>query len=100
VAMMVLLLGDPDREFCVGRRLASQLARLGITSVAFVRDEEMVGVVLEGWLFDPARSGEAAADAVGASKGARALHPVADLAVSIAAEQGGRDVQDAPSTRA
>ena len=93
MAMMVVLLDGVTGEFCVREELVESLARLGVTNVAVVRDVRTVGVVLEGWLFDPARSAGAAAEAVGASSGARVLHPVMQLAVSTAATEGGRDVE-------
>jgi hypothetical protein len=93
VAMMVVLLDDATGEFCLREELVARLSRLGVTNVAVVRDARTVGVVLEGWLFDPARSGGAAAKAVGATSGAQVLHPVLQLAVSTAATEGGRDVE-------
>jgi hypothetical protein len=93
VAMMVVLLDDVHGEFCLREELVASLARLGVTNVSLVRDPRTVGVVLEGWLFDPVRSAGAAAEAVGATSGARVLHPVLQLAVSTAATQGGRDVE-------
>jgi hypothetical protein len=100
VAMIVLLLDDADGEFCIRPQLASELARLGATSVALVRDEQTVGIVLEGWSFDPACSAGAAADAVGAPPGTRTLHPVMELAVSTAAHEGGRNARDLPTPQA
>ncbi len=96
MAMMVILL-DPSSGFSVRQELAEELARLGVTSVAVVRDSEAVGVVLEGWLLDPARSAGAAARAVGGTAGARVLHPVLQMAVSPAQAQGGRDARQASS---
>ena len=93
MAMMLVLLDDVEGEFCLREDLVASLARLGVTNVAVVRDERAVGVVLEGWLFDPARSAGTAAEAVGASPGARVLHPVMQLAVSAGAIEGGRDVE-------
>ena len=93
MAMMVVLLDDVDGEFCLREELVVSLARLGVTNVAVVRDARTVGVVLEGWLFDPVRSAGAAAEAVGATSGARVLHPVLQLAVSTATTEGGRDVE-------
>jgi len=78
--MMVVLLGPADGEFCLRPDHAYELARLGVTNVALLRDEQTVGIVLEGWSFDPAQS-ERAASAVGAA-GARTLHPILQLAVS------------------
>jgi hypothetical protein len=80
VAMMVVLLEGSDGEFCVRSEHVSQLARLGVTNVALVRDRQTVGIVLEGWLFDPARS--AAAALSGLADGGRALHPFLHMAVS------------------
>jgi hypothetical protein len=83
VAMMVLLM-DCDGELCLAHEFASDLAQLGVTNIAVVRDRHTLGVVVEGWLFDPARSADAVANAVGARSGARTLHPVMEMAVSNA----------------
>jgi hypothetical protein len=80
--MMVVLLEASDAEFCVRPDQVAQLARLGVSNLALVRDRETVGIVLEGWLFDPARSGPAAI--CGLAAGGRALHPVLHIAVSTA----------------
>ena len=61
------------------------LARLGVTSVSLVRDEETAGLVLEGWAFDPARAHEAAGAVTGTCDGARTLRPLVQMAVSSAA---------------
>jgi hypothetical protein len=88
VAMTVLLLDGADGGFCLRPDLVSQLARLGVTNVALVRDERTVGIVLEGWLFDPERSADAAAEAVKATPAARTLRPVMNVAVTGAAGKG------------
>jgi hypothetical protein len=93
VAMMVVLIGDATNEFCLREELVASLSRLGVTNLAVVRDARTVGIVVEGWLFDPVRSAGAAAEAVGATSGARVLHPVLQLAVSTATTEGGRDVE-------
>ena len=93
MAMLVVLLDDPTGEFSLRQELVASLARLGVTNVALVRDEQTVGIVLEGWLFDPARSADAATGAVGATSRTPVLHPVLHLAVSTAAHEGGRDVE-------
>jgi hypothetical protein len=87
--MMVLLLDDVDGAFAVREDEISELAQLGVTSVHVLRDEQLVGVVLEGWLFDPARSGQAAAKTVG-TRAVRTLRPLIHMAVP-ATSQGGRD---------
>ena len=88
MAMMVVLLGPADGQFCLRPDHVYELARLGVTNVALLRDERTVGIVLEGWSFDPAQSSRAAAEAVGATS-ARTLHPVLHMAVSTAAREGG-----------
>jgi hypothetical protein len=85
--MMVVLLEASDAEFCVRPAQVVQLARLGVSNLALVRDSDTVGIVLEGWLFDPARSGDAAV--CGLAAGGRALHPVLHMAVSTAAAPDG-----------
>jgi hypothetical protein len=91
--MMVVLLDEANGEFYLRREFVDTLAQHGVTSVALVRDEGTVGIILEGWLFDPARSAGAVAEAFGSASGARTLHPVLHLAVSTAAHEGGRDVE-------
>jgi hypothetical protein len=61
------------------------LARLGVTSVSLVGDDETAGLVLEGWAFDPARAHEAASAVTGTPDGARTLRPLAHMAVSSGA---------------
>jgi hypothetical protein len=82
--MMVLLVGGTRGELCLREELVHTLARLGVTDVAVVRDDRTVGIVLEGWLFDPARDADVVAEAIGAATRPRALHPVMHLAVSAA----------------
>jgi hypothetical protein len=95
VAMMVLLI-ECDGELCLAPGFASELAQLGVTNIALVRDDQTVGVVVEGWLLDPALSAGAVANVVGARSGVRTLHPVMEMAVSNAAHQGGHVVEDTP----
>jgi hypothetical protein len=96
VPMMVVLVDEANGDFCLRQDLVDKLARLGVTSVALVRDERTVGIVLEGWLFDPARSTGEIAEALGSTSEARTLHPVLHLAVSTATHEGGRDVESVP----
>ena len=81
MAMMVVLLEAADSDFCVRPEQVAQLARLGVSNLALLRDRQTVGIVLEGWLFDPVRSGAAA---LCIADGGRALHPVLQMAVSAA----------------
>lgn len=90
MAIMVLLLDDAEGAFAVREDQIAELARLGVTSVDVLRDRQVVGVVLEGWMFDPAVSARAAAKAVRATTAVRMLRPLLHMAVS-AANQGGCD---------
>jgi hypothetical protein len=86
--MMVFLVESADGEFCLRADHLSELARIGVTNVALLRDGQTVGIVFEGWLFDPAQSAGAAAEAVDLTRG-RTLHPVMHMAVSTAPHEGG-----------
>lgn len=77
--MMVVLFEAGAGGFSVRPEQVSQLARLGVSNLALVRDQETVGMVVEGWLFDPGRSAATVVDAL--AGGARALHPVLQMAV-------------------
>lgn len=94
MAMMLVLL-DAKAEFSVRHDVVEELARLGVTSLVVVRDPDTIGVVLEGWLFDPARSAGAAVSAIGGTGRPRVLHPVLQMAVSTAQSQGGRHARKA-----
>ena len=67
MATMVVLLGHANGEFCLHQQLAGKLAGLGVTSLTVVGNDQTVGIILEGRLFDPARCAGAAAAAVGAA---------------------------------
>jgi hypothetical protein len=89
VALAVVIFDDQSGDFCLRPERARELARLGVTNAALVRDDHTVGIVLEGWLFDPGSSAESAAFALGATRRVRTLLPVIELAVSAATGQGG-----------
>lgn len=81
--MVVVLLPASEAEPSLQPAAVSELARLGVTSVVLVADERTVGLVLEGWAFDPRSSAKAAIAAVaGSSSAVRTLHPIAEMAVS------------------
>lgn len=86
--MLVLLSGNP-RDPAFGPESASRLARLGVTRVVVLRDERTVGILLEGWAFDPARSGQETLAVMGAQGSIRALQPVAEISVSSEADDRG-----------
>ena len=85
MALVVLVLRDGRERVSLGAPSISALAALGVTSVALVRGDDTVGLVLEGWAFDPARADEAA-NAVGAGA-ATTLTTLAQMGVSTATKE-------------
>lgn len=77
----VLMLWAATAELRIGSAEALRLAALGVTSVALLRDDESVGVLLDGWSFDPVRSAEAAAAVLGAEPRSRILLPMLEVGV-------------------
>jgi hypothetical protein len=89
MALLVLLIPTGGDEVAIGSQAVEALTRLGVTSVSVARDELTTAVILEGWAFQPARAEHAIA-ALGFSRPeARALQPVAQMAVLAAFHQGG-----------
>jgi hypothetical protein len=82
VAMILALFPVSSEEPALQPGALEALARLGVTSVSLLRDEQTAGLVLEGWAFDPARADEAVRAAAGARPGIRMLEPIAQTAVS------------------
>ncbi len=74
MAMLVLLLDEHAGVTSIDAGTAAQLAELGVTNIALLRDDTTVGVVLDGWAFDPSESGAEAAAVLG--DGAKRLLPV------------------------
>ena len=87
----VLMLWPADADLRIGSIQASQLAALGVTSLALLRDDESVGVVLDGWAFDPVQSARAAAAALGSESECRVLLPALEVDVASATLTGGTD---------
>lgn len=85
MAMVVVLFPVSDDEPGLQPAALEELARLGITSVALLRDPSLAGLVLEGWAFDPRDAPQAASAVAGARDGLRMLQPVVHMAVSPAA---------------
>ena len=82
VAMRVA--GDDAGQPVVGPAAVGQLAALGVTRVSLLSDRSGIGVVLEGWAFDPARIDEAVrAVFPDASAGVRIFREVEHVAVSL-----------------
>lgn len=66
-----------------------ELAKLGVTNVAVVRDGSLAGVVLEGWAFSLRDTDRAVRAVAGTSAGVRTLQPLVQMGVSSAAVVGG-----------
>ena len=88
--MVLVLFPVSDEEPALQPAALATLARLGVTSVSLLHDEQTVGLVLEGWALDPARAGEAARAAAGARESFRTLQPLVQMAVSPCGLQGNR----------
>ncbi len=85
MAMAVVLFPVSNEVVALQPAALDALARLGVTSVSLVRDDETAGLVLEGWAFDPVRAHEAASAVTGTCDEAKTLQPVVQMAVSSAA---------------
>jgi hypothetical protein len=82
MGLLVLLVANHDPAAEVGPAVVEQLARLGVTDLSVLRDEQTTAVSLAGWAFDPTRSADAAAAAVAADGGSvRVLRPVLESAI-------------------
>jgi hypothetical protein len=90
VATAVVLLPATHPEPWLQPAATTALARLGVTGIAVVRDDRTLGLVFEGWAFDPRRSTEALLEALGAQCEARTLYQVLEIGVSPAAQTRGR----------
>ena len=94
LSLVVLLLPGPPGDVSLGPRSLRVLAALGVTSVALVAHEDTVGLVLDGWAFDPERALEAGT-AVGAES-ATVLRSLVQMAVSTATIEGEHHEKDHP----
>jgi hypothetical protein len=80
--MVVVLFPVAEAEPRLEPSGLEDLAKLGITSLALLRDSAVAGLVLEGWAFD-ARDAHRAVQAVaGGREGVRMLRPLMQMAVS------------------
>lgn len=78
--MVVLLLPHAAGQPSIAPEAIRRLAELGVTHLTLVRDGETVGLVLEGWAFDPDLSTHAALHALaGGTQPARTLFPLTQM---------------------
>lgn len=75
---MLVLVAHSRPAVSLGDGAAQQLAEAGVTSIAIAADETTQAVVLEGWAFDPAATGEQATSALGLGPH-QVLRPVLQL---------------------
>ena len=84
--MVVLLVPSPAQELSLGPETLRQLAALGVTDLALLRDQHTVGLVLQGWAFDPHQSEAALHTLIAATEDTRTLLPLSQASVSPAAD--------------
>ena len=83
MATMLVLFESGQADFSVDPEAIDELAALGVTHLKLVRDERTVGVVLEGWAFDPAECSGAVLSLFAAQDGsAQVLSPLGEMALS------------------
>jgi hypothetical protein len=89
VAVALLVAGREVDQPIVGPDAAECLAGLGISRISLLRDPLGVGVVVEGWAFDPAHIDEAIrAMFPDANAAIRIFHEIEHVAVSVASAEG------------
>jgi hypothetical protein len=91
VAMVVVLFPVSDEEPKLKPEALEKLARLGVTSIALLRDASMAGLVLEGWSFDLCDAPQAACAVGQVRDDIRLLQPLVQMAVS--ATSAGNSIQ-------
>src|SRR4030088_1862282 len=95
MAVLVLLLPGDGKDVPVGSDVAGCPAECGITSLPLLRDRATFAVLLEGWQFDPDRSGRSAVALLTAeTQDVRLLHFVLHIAVPVHPDE----TKDEPST--
>jgi hypothetical protein len=89
MAMTVVLFRASDEEPKLKPAALEELARLGVTEIALLRDTTVAGLVLEGWAFDARDAPRAVCAVAGACDQLQVLEPLVQMAVSAATERGG-----------
>jgi hypothetical protein len=89
MAMTVVLFPVSEEEPRLKPAALEELGRLGVTSIALLRDTTVAGLVLEGWAFDSRNASRAARAVAGACGELQVLRPLVHMAVSTATERGG-----------
>jgi hypothetical protein len=82
--MVMMLFPVSDDEPRLEPAALEALARIGVTSVALLRDSAVTGLVLEGWTFDPVDAPLAAQALKGTREPIQTLQPFVHLAIPTA----------------
>ena len=82
--MVVLLVPSTPEELSLGPETLRQLAALGVTDLAVLRDEQTVALVLQGWAFDHQQSAAALHTLIAPTENTRTLLPLSQASVSPA----------------
>ena len=90
MAVAMLVADSQAGQPVVGPAVAAQLASLGVTRISLLGHHGEIGVVLEGWAFDPARIDEAVRAVFPGSKAVRVLREIEHVAVSTLAAERSR----------
>ncbi|MFZ5854215.1 MAG: hypothetical protein ACOYXS_06910 [Chloroflexota bacterium] len=89
MAVAMLVAGSGTAQPVVGPEAAARLAQLGITRVSLLADQSGIGIVLEGWAFDPASVDEAVRVVFPTAQAdVRIFHEVEHVAVSVTSQEG------------
>jgi len=87
MAITLLVAGSDAAQPVVGPDAAARLGALGVTRISLLHDPSGIGVVLEGWAFDPAHVDEAVrAIFPAANAGVRIFHEIELVAVAAPVE--------------
>jgi hypothetical protein len=93
--MLVVLLRADEGDVPLGSLAITRLAHLGVTSVALLRDQQTICIVLEGWALDPAGSSHDVISALSATgRSAQPLQP--SMHVSVEAVNQTRRGESSP----
>jgi hypothetical protein len=87
--VVMLVAGPETAEPVVGPEAAERLGRLGVTRVSLLSDLSGIGVVLEGWAFNPAAVDEAVrAMFPDGAADLRVLREIEHVAVTVGVGEG------------
>lgn len=82
MAAVLILVASDHGDVRMGPDALCDLAEMGITNLTLARGDSSLGIMVEGWAFDPERNGlRAATLLVGQRTDLRLLHVVTQMAV-------------------